>query len=136
VQKHLAAQGNPGRAGRVANLGDTVSESGVVDLAEHFTVDIQQLRTHAQNVQAVRQRFGAVQGASAHIAQDDQAYGLLCGWISGVLEGRHQKQDELIAYVAENLDMVTDELEQTADAYDTLDNDGSDRMKEIGVIEQ
>lgn len=105
-------------------------------MGEQFHVDIQQLRTHAQNVQAVRQRFDAVQSASAHIAQDDQAYGLLCGWISAVLEGRHRKQDELLAFVAENLDLVTRELELTADAYDTVDNDGADRIKQVGVVEQ
>jgi hypothetical protein len=100
-----------------------------------FKVNIEQLRTHAQNVQAVRQRFDAVQAASAHIKGDDQAYGLLCGWISGVLEGRHQKQDELIAYVAESLDIVSRELGLSADAYDTLDNDEADRLKQIGVVE-
>ncbi len=105
-------------------------------MADQFHVDIQQLRTHAQNVQAVRQRFDAVQSASSHIAQDDQAYGLLCGWISGVLEGRHRKQDELLAFVAENLDMVSRELELTADAYDTVDNDNADRISQIGVVEQ
>jgi hypothetical protein len=105
-------------------------------MGDQFHVDIQQLRTHAQNVQAVRQRFDAVQSASSHIAQDDRAYGLLCGWISGVLEGRHQKQDELLAFVAENLDMVSQELELTADAYDTVDNDNADRISQIGVVEQ
>ena len=100
-----------------------------------FKVDIQQLRTHAQNVQAVRQRFDAVQAASGHITGDDQAYGLLCGWISGVLEGRHRKQDDLIAYVAESLDIVSRELDLSADAYDTLDNDEADRLKQIGVVE-
>lgn len=105
-------------------------------MGDQFRVDIQQLRTHAQNVQAVRQRFDVVQSASADIAQNDQAYGLLCGWISGVLEGRHRKQDELLAYVAESLDIVTEELELTADAYDTVDNDGADRMREIGMVEQ
>lgn len=105
-------------------------------MGDQFHVDIQQLRIHAQNVQAVRQRFDAVQSASSHIAQDNQAYGLLCGWISAVLEGRHQKQDELLAYVAENLDMVSQELELTAGAYDTLDNDHADRINKIGVVEQ
>lgn len=100
-----------------------------------FKVDIQQLRTHAQNVQAVQQRFAAVQAASSHITRDDQAYGLLCGWISGVLEGRHQKQDELLAYVAESLDIVSRELELSANAYDTLDNDEADRLTQIGVVE-
>ncbi|GAB3458917.1 type VII secretion target [Actinophytocola sediminis] len=105
-------------------------------MADAFKVDIQQLRTHAQHVQAVQQRFAAVQSASSQIAQNDQAYGLLCGWISGVLEGRHQKQDELLAYVAENLDLVSQELALTADAYDTVDNDSADRIEQIGVVEQ
>ncbi|MFL6140598.1 MAG: type VII secretion target [Labedaea sp.] len=105
-------------------------------MGDQFHVDIQQLRTHADNLQAVRQRFDAVQSASSHIAHDGQAYGFLCGWISQVLEGRHQKQDELLAYVAENLDLVTGELELTADAYDTVDNDGADRIRQLGVVEQ
>lgn len=100
-----------------------------------FKVDIQQLRTHAQNVQAVRQRFDAVQAASSHITQDGRAYGLLCGWISGVLEGRHRKQDELLAYVAESLDIASRELELSADAYDAVDNDEADRLNRIGVVE-
>ncbi|OLF06547.1 hypothetical protein BLA60_31785 [Actinophytocola xinjiangensis] len=105
-------------------------------MSDQFTVEIEQLRTHAQNVQAVRQRFDAVRGASAGIAQNDQAYGLLCGWISSVLEGRHRRQDELIGYVAENLDLVTQELESTADAYDTVDNDSADRLDRIGAVER
>ncbi len=100
-----------------------------------FRVEIEQLRTHAQNVQAVRDRFAAVQAASANISQNDQAYGLLCGWISGVLEGRHRKQDELIAYVAESLDIAARELELSADAYDTVDNDEADRLNQIGLVE-
>lgn len=99
-----------------------------------FQVDIEQLRNHARNVQAVRQRFDAVQAASANITQNDQAYGFLCGWIAGVLEGRHRKQDELIAYVAENLDIASRELELSADAYDTVDNDEADRLTQIGVV--
>jgi hypothetical protein len=99
-----------------------------------FNVDIQQLRTHAQNVQAVRQRFDAVQAASSQIAGDGRAYGLLCGWISAVLEGRHHKQDELLAYVAESLDIASRELELSADAYDTVDNGEADRLNQVGVV--
>jgi Excreted virulence factor EspC, type VII ESX diderm len=105
-------------------------------MGDGYTVDVQQLRKHAGNLDSLKERFAAVKSASSHITQDDQAYGLLCGWISGVLEGRHQKQDELLAYVAESLDLVSQELELTADAYDTVDNDGADRMRQIGVVEQ
>lgn len=86
-----------------------------------YTVDVQQLRTHAGSIEALKDRFDAVKTASAHIAQDDQAYGLLCGWIAGILEGRHTRQDELIAYVEENLTLAAKSLRDTADDYEELD---------------
>lgn len=105
-------------------------------MADGFHVDIEQLRAHARNVAAIRARFAAVKAASAHIAQDDQAYGLLCGWISGVLEGRHAKQDELIAYVEESLELVAAELGLTANDYEALDGGASDVIRQAGVVEE
>lgn len=100
-------------------------------MGDGYSVDIEQLRTHAGNVDKLRERFGAVKGASAHIAQDDQAYGLLCGWISAILEGRHQKQDELIAYVEENLSLVAKSLRDSADDYEEQDATVVDTMGKI-----
>jgi hypothetical protein len=91
-----------------------------------FNVDVGQLRTHAGNLEALRDRFGAVKTASTHIAQDDEAYGLLCGWISGILEGRHTRQDDLIAYVEENLTLAAKSLRDTADDYETRDTATAD----------
>ncbi len=105
-------------------------------MGEGFHVDIEQLRAHARNVDAIRARFAAVKSASAHIAQDDQAYGLLCGWIAGVLEGRHVKQDELIAYVEESLELVAAELGFTADDYAALDGGATDLIRQAGVVEE
>jgi hypothetical protein len=82
-----------------------------------YDVDIEQIRTHAGNVDAIRARFEAVKAASAHITQDGEAYGLLCQWISGLMEGRHARQDELIAYVEENLSLAVESLRATADEY-------------------
>jgi Excreted virulence factor EspC, type VII ESX diderm len=90
-----------------------------------FHVDVEQLRAHAGHVEVIKARFEAVKSASAHIAQDDQAYGLLCGWIAGVLEGRHTRQDELIAYVEENLTLVATALRTTADQYETRDSENA-----------
>ncbi|OLF16202.1 type VII secretion target [Actinophytocola xanthii] len=101
-------------------------------MSDGYTVEIDQLRRHASNLDALRERFAAVKAASAHISQDDQAYGLLCGWISGVLEGRHRKQDELIAYVEENLGLAATSLRDSADAYEELDAGVVDTM---GAIE-
>ncbi|HEV2782707.1 MAG TPA: hypothetical protein VGX25_25225 [Actinophytocola sp.] len=98
-----------------------------------FDVEVEQLRAHARNVDAVKARFGAVKSASAHIAQDDQAYGLLCGWISAVLEGRHAKQDELFAYGEENLELVVAELGLTADVYEAMDSGAADLLRRAGA---
>ena len=90
-------------------------------MAEGYEVEPGQLRVHAQNIAAIRDRFEAIKAASAHIAQDDSAYGLLCGWISGVLEGKHTRQDELFASVEENLVLVEEALIASADDYEGSD---------------
>jgi len=97
-----------------------------------FNVEAEQLRSHAGSVDAIKQRFGKVKSASAHITGDDQAYGLLCGWISGVLEDRHREADEVIAQVENNLDLVAKELRASADTYATADEDNAERVKAAG----
>ena len=101
-------------------------------MGDGYTVDVAQLRQHATNLESLRERFANVKGASADIAQDDQAYGVLCGWISGVLEGRHQEQDSLLDFAANNLDLAARELRDSADDYDEMDAAASDKMKTIG----
>jgi hypothetical protein len=101
-------------------------------VADGFNVDVEQLRAHMRNVDAVHARFAAVKEASAHIAQDDQAYGLLCGWISGILEDKHAKQDEVIAYVEENLKIVSEQLGFTADFYANHDESSAGLMRNAG----
>ncbi|MBB4905595.1 type VII secretion target [Actinophytocola algeriensis] len=97
-----------------------------------YDVNTEQLRTHAGNVEAIMARFQAVKAASAHIAQDDQAYGLLCGWISGILEGRHATQDDLLTFAERNLGDVARELRESADDYDAMDNDNERRINAAG----
>ncbi|GAA4429995.1 type VII secretion target [Actinokineospora soli] len=92
-----------------------------------FNVDVEQVRAHAANVEAIQARFAAVKAASSHIAQDDQAYGLLCGWISGILEGKHVRQDDVIAFVEQNLVKVAAELRASAEEY-TATEDGNALM--------
>ncbi|GGQ72239.1 type VII secretion target [Couchioplanes azureus] len=103
-------------------------------MADEFTVDPQQLRRHAANVDAVRAQFAAVKGASAAIAQDDAAYGMLCGWIAGILEGRHAAQDELIAYVEENLSLAADSLAAASRDYEQVDEAAAEQIRQAGGI--
>ncbi|MEV0705885.1 type VII secretion target [Saccharopolyspora sp. NPDC050389] len=101
-------------------------------MGDGYNVNIEQMRAHAGNVDAIKDRFAAVKSASANIAQDDQAYGLLCGWISGVLEGRHAKQDELIAYVEENLSLLSEALRASGDDYQGLDEEHAGLIRSTG----
>nr|CTQ92311.1 hypothetical protein [Kibdelosporangium sp. MJ126-NF4] len=101
-------------------------------MTDHFDVDVEQLRAHARNVDAIRTRFEAVKAASSHIAQDDQAYGLLCGWISGILEGKHARQDALIAQVEKNLDLVVKSLHLSADDYRAVEDSTASNLRTTG----
>ncbi|MEV4201388.1 hypothetical protein [Micromonospora globbae] len=101
-------------------------------ITDGWAADPEQIRAHAAHIEALRSRFEAIRGASAHITQDDQAYGQLCGWIAGILESRHVRQDELVAYVDENLRMVADGLRRNADSYDGVDSDAASSMSAIG----
>ncbi|MET8834130.1 type VII secretion target [Micromonospora sp. NPDC004540] len=96
-----------------------------------WVADTEQIRAHAAYIEGLRARFDAVRGASGHIAHDDRAYGLLCGWISAILEDRHTRQDELVAYVDENLKLVADGLRRTADSYDGVDGDAASSLDAI-----
>ncbi|MGI5211545.1 type VII secretion target [Plantactinospora sp. CA-290183] len=101
-------------------------------MSNGYDVEVGQIRSHAGNLEDLAERFGAVKGASAHITQNDAAYGQLCGWISGLLEGRHVRQDELIAYVAENLSLAAGNLRAAADNYENTDlraADAFDRLR-------
>jgi hypothetical protein len=100
-------------------------------MGDGYTVDVDQLRTHAGNLDSLKERFAAVKSASSHIAQDDQAYGLLCGWISAIMEGRHQKQDELISYVEENLAIAAVALRASADHYEDKEAVAATKMNQI-----
>jgi hypothetical protein len=101
-------------------------------MAKGWEADADQIRAHAANIDAIRDGFGPVKDASTHIQRDDQAYGLLCGWISGLLEERHVTQDEIIAYVEENLRIAADLLRQTAAGYEQSDSDAEVSLNGIG----
>ncbi|AGZ46446.1 type VII secretion target [Actinoplanes friuliensis] len=102
-------------------------------MADGFQVDAAQIRRHIAGLEAVRSRFGAVKSASAAISQDDGAYGLLCSWLPAVLEGRHRRQDELLAYVEENLTLAADSLTAVAGDYEDTDNAAADAVRKAGM---
>lgn len=101
-------------------------------MTDGFSVDVQQLQAHVARIDAIQARFGAIQAASAAIAQDDRAYGILCAWLPPILERRHKSQDQLIAYVRENLELAADALVSTGRDYDDADATAAERMRQAG----
>lgn len=95
-------------------------------------VEAGQLHGHAGNLLAMQQRFAAVRGASADIAGGEQAYGSLCGWIAGVLEGRHARQDELLDQVAENLGRAATAMRQASERFQDQDQGAASAIDRTG----
>ena len=101
-------------------------------MSDAFQVDSSQLCRHAANVMAVRDQLTAIKNASNAISADHSAYGLLCGWISGILETRHAGQDALYVYVEENLRLMADAVNATGRDYDATDASAQARIKGAG----
>lgn len=80
-----------------------------------------QIARHADNVELVRVRFAAVKDASAGIAGAESTYGLLCRWITEDFRARHRRQDELFAYVEENLRLIGESLRTIAGVVPAFD---------------
>ena len=103
-------------------------------MSDSFQVDSSQLLRHAGNVRSVSDQLAAIKNASSAISQDDSAYGLLCGWIATILERRHAGQDDLYAYVEENLRLLTDALDATARDYDAVDDNAGSNIRAAGGL--
>lgn len=101
-------------------------------MGDFFHVDSTQLHRHAARVQAVRDQLDAIKGASQAITQDDAAYGLLCGWISGILERRHREAEELFALVDENLQLAAEAISATGKDYEAVDSSAHSRISQAG----
>jgi hypothetical protein len=103
-------------------------------VADGFSADPAQIREHAARIAAIRDRFAAVTAASAAITRDDAAYGLLCGWMSGILEERHKAQKAIHLYVEENLRLEEEALIRTGHDYEATDTDAADRLRRAGTL--
>jgi hypothetical protein len=96
-----------------------------------YTVDPEELRAHARYLETLKERFDAVMDASNYIEQDDEAYGTLCGWISGCMESRHHTQDRITSYLAENFTIAASALRAAAEEYETSDSDSGTAFSEL-----
>ncbi|SDK87807.1 Excreted virulence factor EspC, type VII ESX diderm [Glycomyces sambucus] len=90
-------------------------------MSDQFEVVTDDLRSHASNIDSVRERFDAVLSAIDTIAQDDEAYGIICQFLPPILANRQEEQKELTTMAQENLQLLADAVRTTADDYDSLD---------------
>jgi hypothetical protein len=90
-------------------------------VSDRFEVVTDDLRTHAANIDAVRQRFDAVLSAIDTVAQDNEAYGIICQFLPPILSNRQDEQKELTTMAQENLQLLAEAVRGTADDYDAVD---------------
>ncbi|WP_157974824.1 type VII secretion target [Glycomyces dulcitolivorans] len=100
-------------------------------MSDQFGVLTDELRTHAASIDAIRDRFAAVLSAIDSIAQDDQAYGVLCQFLPPTLEDRQNEQKELTAIAQENFELLAEAVRGTADDYDAVDEAVADSYRAI-----
>jgi uncharacterized protein YukE len=89
------------------------------------SVDPEQLRTHAQNLDGIADAFANVIGAGDQIIQDDEAYGLLCQWIPPILAERQQEQQDITKLLQTNLGKIAGALRESAAEYEAADEDAA-----------
>ncbi|MEU8662429.1 hypothetical protein [Actinoplanes philippinensis] len=103
-------------------------------MADGFSADVDQIHEHAAKIAAVRDRFAAITAASAAITRNDAAYGLLCGWMSGILQERQEAQKTIYSYVEENLRLAQEALIRTGHDYTAADTAAADRIRRSGSL--
>lgn len=91
-------------------------------MATGIEVDPEELRSHANHLRALNERFAAIREASSHIAMSDDAYGQLCQMLPPIMEERHQDQDSGMDALAENFDLLADAVDECANDYEEADS--------------
>ncbi|GLW34645.1 hypothetical protein [Actinoplanes regularis] len=106
----------------------------MIDSPDGMLADAAQIRRHTGNLRSLRDRFDSIKTASSFITHDHSAYGRLCDWLPALLAARHHRQDELVAYVAENLGILADELHSTATDYEASDTRSAATIRTAGAL--
>src|SRR5918994_4694568 len=96
-----------------------------------FAVEPEELRLHSRNLDALQARFDKFAAASRHITQDSQAYGALCAWIGLLLEGRHQRQDQLVAFAARNVSGASRAIADQAATYEEAETNVAQMVADL-----
>jgi hypothetical protein len=85
-------------------------------------VNPEALRIYATQLEAFKDRFTALTGASESVTHNDEAFGpAYSGWMEPLLEAKHVRAHMLIGSAQDTLDTHILALQQCADDYETAD---------------
>jgi hypothetical protein len=100
-------------------------------MSDGYQVNPDQLHQLSARFAAFVSEFDDILSASQAIAQDDEAYGLLCSWMPPILEGRHEAFDELMRFGQENMTLLSEALRSTAESYENADEDAMTTFEDL-----
>jgi hypothetical protein len=101
-------------------------------MGDSFHVDTDQLRQHAAAVDDFTTRTDTAADAGRQVAGMDNAYGLLCRPIAGLLAGPQQRCADSLSKAAQALRRITDDLHASADSYHRTDGTAASNLAKIG----
>ena len=102
-------------------------------MGHSFHVDVDQLRDHATAVDDFATRAETAADAGRQVAGMDNAYGLLCRPIAGLLSGPQQRCADSLEKAAQALHRITNDLHASADSYQRIDSGAASDLTQIGV---
>ena len=102
-------------------------------MGHSFHVDAEQLRDHATTVDDYATRAETAADAGRQVAGMDNAYGLLCRPIAGLLAGPQRRCADSLEKVAQALHRITNDLNASADSYQCIDRGAASDLTKIGA---
>ncbi len=101
-------------------------------MGRSFHVDTDQVRQHASAVDDLTTRAGTAADSGRQVAGMDNAYGLLCRPIAGLLAGPQERCADSLEKAAQALRRIADDLHASADCYQRIDRAAASNLAKIG----
>jgi nitric oxide synthase oxygenase domain/subunit len=102
-------------------------------MGHSFHVDADQLRDHATAVDDFAARAETAADAGRQVAGMDNAYGLLCRPIAGLLAGPQQRCADSLEKAAQALHRITNDLRASVDSYQRIDSGAASDLTQVGA---
>ena len=88
-----------------------------------FEVEPGMLQEHANHIDDIVDEFSSAADAMKAVSGADNAYGVLCEWMTPILAERSAEQSRILDKLANNLREIADAVREAAREYDASDED-------------